>query len=121
MENRVQKLVSDEVKRWKRLLGLNFWEIKVGWTVESDDAYADCNAEPEYYKASIGFNLEKLKGSTPKQLRRIVFHELMHVVLSPYANIAALVGGETGGKVLEKLEERLIEDITMNMKWEKMK
>lgn len=117
----LQKEINDNLKFWAKALGIHKpkWEYTITWSTKDDGAYAECDAEPEYYKAAIGFNLDKMSAErcSRRQVEGIVIHELLHVLFSPYTVIANNMVGSRASEVLNKLEETLVTGIVQNSKW----
>ncbi len=82
---RIKTLITESIKKWKKLLYLEHWELNVTFIDDPDlDCYASCT--PEYFalRAEIEFNLNELD---EKDIESVVIHELLHVLLAPMENI----------------------------------
>lgn len=113
------QLVEKEVVRWKRLLGLRDWKIEVKYRADSDDDYANVDSSPGYKRAAIRVNLDNV--TSYKQLRSTVIHELIHVVLSLYTDVATELAGEDARKALDMLEERVVTEIENWPLWKEIR
>ncbi len=89
-------------------MGLSHWEISVSFSC-TDDAYAKCVPEPQYWRADISFNLDKCKDDKIL-IRKVIIHEMMHCVLSPYTLAAQHLAG-AASPVLDDLEEAIVTHI----------
>lgn len=105
-ERKIQALV----KKFTQLIGLERWDIKVQFC-EMNDAKATCEADPEYFKATIKFDLTSFPEDED---RDYVVHELLHClvwVLSGPADALAKTlpepGDKFGKEVIREAEERL--------------
>ena len=118
-EARVLKLV----KHYQRLLGLDRWTIKVHFG-EIADAKATCEAEPEYTKATIRFDLESFP---EEEDHEYIIHELLHChvwVLSGLASafISAMPGpaDKVAKEMLREAEERLTSLLEKMPVWDEL-
>jgi hypothetical protein len=85
---------------------------------DSEDGEAEVSASPEYFTAEIHFNLDKLK--TKKSAHAAIVHELLHVVLSPYTQVAKNLVIKKDRKLLNFTEERLVSVIEKWKLWNKL-
>jgi len=104
-----RKYIIKQVATYQALLGLIGWKIRVGWNTQSMDAYADCKSEPEYLKANINFNLDRV--TTKKLAKQCTIHELIHVVLSPLTERAQKLSSTKEADLLSSLEETTVTNI----------
>ena len=100
--------IADAVSTVQASMGLNHWEITVSFTC-TDDAFAKCVPEPQYWRADISFNLDKCKGDR-EIIRKCIVHEMIHAVLSPYTMAAQHFAGPLVA-ILDELEESVVTQI----------
>ncbi len=105
------------LRRYKVLLGLTDWTHSVHLdAIPVDGPVAAVQAQPVLENFAFGFNPEKFGppenhggiGARNLELKRIVIHELIHVVCSPWVDtyerkIRALMGIEQGNEFLTTL------------------
>ncbi len=115
-----RKYIEKELRAYQKLFGLQDWNIKIGWNMDDgeDSGEAECASTPEYFSANIHFNLNSIK--TKKAVREVVVHELFHVVLSEYTNLAKRLVDKKGRRSLEYSEERLVSTIERWKMWKKL-
>jgi hypothetical protein len=88
MENRtveeLNKEIKDYCKKWKEILFLGLWEIKIYIRdyVEDSDTYATCSSSWKYLTATIEFSHLLIKDKSGQEIEKIVIHELVHVLLN---------------------------------------
>lgn len=111
---------ADEVERliarWKPLLGLERWDIKLryhpGVEEETDEdwksSYAYTVADPGYSSAVVTFNLYNIP---PEQLENTVVHELCHVLTKPMESIVDDTLGKKFEETARQLEESLVSSL----------
>lgn len=89
----VFQLFDEYTRAWLEPLDLHLWVIElVRDNSESPDAsWADCEANPQYRRATITTNPRQLaaEGFTPLQIESIAVHELTHCLLWPGYNEVA--------------------------------
>lgn len=75
------------VREWRVPLDLETWMIELRWD-DSEDAWASCEAEPEYKKALLKMNAATFarEGFTPLQIESVAVHELVHAIIWPGYN-----------------------------------
>ena len=101
------------VTKYKYLMDLEEWELTVGFSKRNTSYYAKTCPDPDYLKADIKFNLHRMTNADI--LRKTVLHELAHVWLSPYTQVAKLLSGKKARSTLHSLEETLV---TRFERWE---
>ena len=111
-------MVIKEVRKWKKLLNLEVWDFKVTVTGVPTSNFAEVDVDYPYLRADLGFNLDNIKDM--KTLRQKVIHEMMHIILAPYTDPAAVFAGGKK-KILADLEENLITQIERWELWGKVK
>ena len=82
--------VTAMVRDWQTRLGLATWAITIEYG-EVEDGDGECEAEWEYNKATVRFNLEQIEeGDT----LAFVVHELLHCVTRPLEACADGIAGK---------------------------
>lgn len=103
--------VIDKVKELQEPLGLSGWSIQLE-TGPLEDAKASCAAEPEYRRALISFDPEKLE--TGDELDEIIVHEMTHIATWPLSkaveDIANLAAGLFPEAMRAVMGEKLLEE-----------
>lgn len=113
--------IRREVKYWTRMFGLSQWRIKVTFNVDDTDSYAECHTSPEYFMATISFNVDRLGKQNRKTLQHTVVHELLHVLLSPYTQLAKkLAVDKTHRRALEFQEETMVSLLEKAPLWKEL-
>jgi hypothetical protein len=100
------KDVLDEVFKYKAKLELEEWELHVEEGCKDPDTYAEVFINQDYYKATINFNIKRIK--TKKKLRKTVVHELWHIILAPYTTLATQLAGKRHTEILSTFEEMTV-------------
>ena len=106
-----RKHIEKAVAYYQVLMGIEH-AVNIKWTVTSDEAEADVVSMPEYHKHTVSFNLDKLK--TKKQVKAAVVHELAHVAISSYTQLAKALRVKGTRNALSDAEEALV---TLIEKW----
>ena len=70
-----ERAVLALVRRYRRAIGLTNWDIHVRF--EPDPAGAACNADDEYLRATLTFDLTRIPAGEEAEFVR---HELLHAV-----------------------------------------
>ena len=109
--------IKKQIKKYQYLMGLDNWTIKVNYTPDESDSFADVHSLPQYYKAVININLDKC--TTKKVAKLTIIHELAHVALSLYTDAARHLASGRGQKVLTDLEEVVVSNIENWPLWNK--
>lgn len=99
------------VREWGRRLDLQHWTIVVDFNLV--DHLATCEAEPEYMRAHLSFNVERMTAeiTTRRALEELVLHELVHARLWAVANMFTGMD-ENGQRMMEFLEEEAVTQMT---------
>lgn len=99
----VERLIKQEMARW----GLENWDWSVEWRSQKDGTPASVDARHEYQKATFHFSPET-PAFDESEVRRLVRHEVLHVVLSPLTDSIGALLNRRQRKLLGKLEESLV-------------
>jgi hypothetical protein len=83
----VERVVSEHLPRLRALLGLNQWEVSVGYAAEPADVdgslkRGECARLVDYHSAHISLNPDAF-ADEPAVLVTLR-HELFHIVLAPF-------------------------------------
>lgn len=99
-----KKMAIREINKYRSLMNLEEYDFKVNW-IDKKTYYADVNADPNYLKVEIGINLGK--HSNIQELRRTIIHEMLHVFLCPFTQLAKSLSNKKVSKALHAAEETL--------------
>ena len=100
-----EKKIKDYLDRAKHILNLSHWEIKISAEQPPDDAWADIEVSSNLFAATIRFSSGLWK-QEPKEIRRVIAHELIHC---HYAGVERLVEviqdalGTAAGEIVNKI------------------
>ena len=108
--------VQECVGKYQYYFGLKSWRIEVSFAVDDQENIGDCVACPEYFKARVAFNLDKLPSL--KEMEMVVRHEMLHVVLSPYTEVVLSLSENK--KTLELVEEMVVSSMERWPLWRVM-
>ena len=102
MPRHTEKQIREYIGVVADAMGLGDWRLYVKFDTFENNAEVTIE-NPEARQASIRVNREML-GAEREELRRTVSHELMHCVLSAYANMAegviqSTIHGEMGSMI----------------------
>jgi len=83
--------ITEEAKYWQEIMGLSHWHIEHKFldSYFEDDSSDDfkvsaiTEARHQYYQANIKWYLPSISRHSHAELRKILVHELCHVLLSP--------------------------------------
>lgn len=69
------------VHYWQPILGLDHWFLRVRFTERS--WFAHCKAAPMYEKATLDFNLDRIRNEMyhELELEELVLHEMVHCII----------------------------------------
>lgn len=109
-----KEIAEREFKKYVEVFGLDRWEMVVAFNPSNADVYGEVVCEPEYHRAEILLNLNKL--DSLDVLRKTIVHEILHVVLSPMTNAAKVFAGDHA-KVLEDLEDSVVTHVEKLSIW----
>lgn len=129
------------MRKWERLFELGHYEINVYFEeqpldehgkpedITPESASAETKCQPEYFQAQIRYYLKALvMKKRQKQLEVYARHELLHVVLAPYANfvdaLTAELHPQEDGSFAASVgihEETLVSTIEGWKLWDKLK
>lgn len=84
-------------------MGMDRWKLTISWVPDDKDADAETYPAPDYWRASLHFNLDNL--TTTRKVREAVIHELIHALLGPYSK-AAEVFADDKKDILRMLEDQ---------------
>lgn len=101
---------SKAVRHWQIKLALGSWEIQVMWAPDNT-AYAHVVTDASGRAADVALCREwPADGLEPtdKELSRVAFHELMHIVLADLANAANRNVPEASAHLLGGVEHNVI-------------
>ena len=79
------------VRHWRTRLNLDDWDIYVSIRNPGDGDDAECDAEPQYKRATIRFNLDQVPAD---ELDGFVAHELCHCPLEKLGRLALAWAGD---------------------------
>ncbi len=83
--DREAKRITKIFKKWRPILGLNEWDIKLHFIETIDEEDADLEAWAtvsfEYIRADLHFCLLKTVLNNDEDLENLVVHEMCHVLL----------------------------------------
>ena len=96
-----------EVHYWVRKLGVLGWEIAVAIERLPADTRAKCVYTEGNRWARIVLNERHLPNLTAEQVARSAFHEVLHLVLQPLADLAKERSEEPEHAVIRTLENTL--------------
>ncbi len=109
--------VRVELDKYLKLMNLAHWEITVVYEGVDKDNFATVDSLPAYMRAELAFNLDLLQDITV--LRKKIVHELLHMQLGQYTDVANIFAGAKK-KILNELEERIVTEIERWPLWEKI-
>lgn len=118
MRRPTEREIITTVKRYARLMGLSGYRLKISFAVEDQSSAAETAADAQYQLATISFNLDHI--TSQAEMRRVVIHELLHVVLDPLASNAKTMAGPHGD-VVTYLEEQVVTAMENWPLWTKVK
>jgi hypothetical protein len=82
----LRQFVVDNIDSMTRPLGISHWKIDVLFDLRCPDGdyvtKAECNRKPSYDRALINLNAGEIEDE--EDARKVLLHELFHVVLSPF-------------------------------------
>jgi len=117
--NTQKKRVKALIKKWHKLIGLNWWRVTYSYsrTVKDDNdttydpgrgwaVAADCDTDSNYLTATITFYLPNVADIPDEYLEEIYLHEVMHIFINPM---------QTKEKAAE--EERVATTLARAMAW----
>jgi hypothetical protein len=108
--------IKELVRFYQPLVGLRGWRISVSFAPEDQGDMGGATCSPEYYRATLTFNLDQLPNL--REAEATVIHELMHVVLSPYTEMVHSMFKDHVAP-LTLLEETLVTSIEKWPLWRK--
>jgi hypothetical protein len=125
----VQRVASENLGNLKRRLGLQGWEIGLGYSAEaSHDGSLDrgeCTRLIDYQSAHISLNTEAFEW--PDQVVATLRHEMFHVVLAPFDLYTSAVENldldPDTAEVLERVKQHALERCVAGLErmWEGMR
>jgi hypothetical protein len=87
--NEQKRRIQALIKKWVRPLGLGWWQIDFTYNrdgLESKrgdrDCVGSCDADWEYLRAYVSFNLPKLAEMDNDDAERVFVHELCHIFVN---------------------------------------
>jgi hypothetical protein len=92
--------------------GLKSWTIRLVWTTEHADSYAECDTSGSQYRdATIRVNTRKIRREdcAPYQIEDFVAHELGHVSNADLIDAVARHHDDLDGPDVQQVEDRQIE------------
>jgi len=117
-KNEANKWLSKNFSKLINEYCLEHWKISLKvhteqFSEEEDSAfithsyYGLTNANPEYETATVDLFLDTIKNS--KELEKILRHELLHIVLSPYITLEDSLSGLLKTRQAKVLAEQFIQ------------
>jgi len=109
----IADLTSDEekiVKAFKEHIALMLkddWYITVKFAAVEEDYGMETEAKPEYRKAIITVDIAQIKDQW-EYLNHFIRHELLHIIVWNFFDIAGTLAYKNTSKAMEKLEEQVI-------------
>ena len=114
----MRSFIEERVVFYGELFGLKDFKITVKWRTSDDDSYADCSALPEYRKAVIAFDLDKLSPLPREEVESTVRHELFHIITAPMRTaLHSLWPKQWNDEWIESVEEKVVEDLAQMPLW----
>lgn len=101
----IEESIDASVKRLVPLVGLDRWDITV--VFDTEPAGASCSANPEYYEATLTFDVEVIEED---DIDAYVLHELMHCHTWMLSDLLGQIPPPLAS-IVEKLDERLCSDL----------
>ena len=97
MEQALSTRIAELVEKYKPLLGLSEWTIRIANgepndTPEDKQCKAACLAAPEYQDATLFFSLDRIE--TGDNLEELVLHEMTHCLTWPISGCANTLAGD---------------------------
>lgn len=80
----LRRRIQRAVKKWRRVMALDHWDIDIFFSLDDPTAQAQCTAYPYNETAYIDFNLEKIMADLYDSVggvEDLVVHELAHCVV----------------------------------------
>lgn len=101
-EEVLRRFITRKVRKWKDLLGLASWNVKVSW--DEREHLASNITLPEYRSAVLGFNLPRIQAEVDDwtEMEEVCVHELVHCLLW---GLARGLRRNTGEPLADYLEE----------------
>jgi hypothetical protein len=113
-----KRRVIQLAKRYRRLLGLERWDIAIVFDDRMEDR-ANCAADPEYFEATVKFNLERIEDGDEECYVR---HELLHCILWPLCHCADFLARENrvANEMVRLANERVTSCLERMPLWEQL-
>lgn len=102
-----RKQLLARVRHYKRWLPLEEWEVAVSLDNPGDGDDAECDAEPQYLRATLRFALEQIPDD---EMDDNVAHELWHVLLEELGTLGLAWAGDdpVKRKIVLDTEDKIV-------------
>jgi len=116
----VERLVVDCFKKHIALMLADEWYITVRFAPINDHEEAmDTTANPEYRSAVVTVDMDRFSEQR-EHLDKYVRHELLHVLVWQFFDIAGTLAYKNAARALEKIEESVIDRLEHMPLWERL-
>lgn len=94
-EPQVRKVVNNYVRKWKKILCLDLWEIDIyirEWlmpgenTGDGNDAAARTHTDWRYIRGDTQYSYMLVKDMTDGEIEKLVIHEMAHYLVNQMSN-----------------------------------
>lgn len=112
---------QDVVKSFKKhvaLMLVDDWYITIKFGPLEDEAM-ECEVATEYRNAKIGVDSAQLAGQ-PEYIDNYVRHEILHIIVWNFFDIAGTLAYKNAAAALVKLEESVIDRLEHMPLWKKL-
>jgi len=117
-----KKEIQDKVLKYlgiySKMMGIEGWNILVCFKKLGVDITATCEAEIEYYRATITFDSLKLEEQSDNTIRKTVIHELLHCLVWQLAEVAQHLAPDEHKEFIQKFEESTVTNLERMPIWE---
>ena len=104
--------IEANINQWKVILGLGDWQIDINRLLGEDDVFASILNNFPRKEVAIQFTARAFIND--EILEDTIIHELLHLVISSYSKRVDILLPEN--KIIEDLEEEVVERLTKIMK-----
>lgn len=101
--------VDERVTYWQNVLKLDHITLRLVYTDEvcTERTYAETTADWEYLQADIKFYLARVASGTDERLDEVIIHELVHVMMAPFAEEVSETFSNQKAKNIELATENI--------------
>jgi hypothetical protein len=114
----IEKEMAISLKKHVKLMMADDWDLTLEFRKVEDEA-AETEVKPEYRRAVIAIDTEKM-AHEPEHIDHYLRHEILHIIVWNFFDIAGTLCYKNTGEALLKLEESVIDRLEHMPMWKNM-